>query len=68
MEGSSSVIMAMNDSREGEGVVAVRSLMRCHCLVWLGMAQCGRLAVFFAKINYVCRRATNAGNNYIVNL
>jgi len=52
MKGSSSVIMAMNDSREGEGGVAVQSLVRCHCLVWLGVARCGRLAdVFFILDN-----------------
>jgi hypothetical protein len=51
MEGSSSVIMAMNDSREGEGRVAVQSLVRCHCLVWLGMAGCGRLADVFLLDN-----------------
>jgi hypothetical protein len=70
MVGSSAVVMAMNNRREGEGGVAARSLVRHRFLMGLGMAGCGRgLALFLLeKSNYVCRRATNAGNNYIVNL
>ena len=69
MVGSAAVIMAMNDSREGEVGEAVRSLVRCRCLMALGMAGWGQLADFFTrKISYVYKRATNAGNNYIANL
>ncbi len=69
MVGSAAVIMAMNNSREGEDGEAVQSLVRRRCLMVLGMARWGQLAKFFTrKLSYVCKRATNAGNNYIANL
>ena len=69
MVGSAAVVMAMNNSREGEVSEAVRSLVQCRCLVVLGVARWGQLTDFFTKkISYVCKRATNAGNNYIADL
>ena len=47
MVGSAAVIMAMSNSREGEVGEAVWSLVRCPCLMGLGMAGCGQLANFF---------------------
>jgi hypothetical protein len=47
MAGSSAVVMAMNKSREGEGGVAAWSLVRQRCLLWRGVAGCGRLAYVY---------------------
>ena len=47
MAGFSAVIMAMNNSREGEGGVATLSLVQQRFLMGLGVAGCGRLAYVF---------------------